>query len=378
MCDVPVRMPGTFSPGEKRARHRRRTRCPHKPGSAYTGCVQDDSSYAVIVVTHNHVETLPACFDAVTALEPPPAEVVVVDNASSDGSAEFVEARTEAGLRLFCESTNTGFAAAVNRGLAETSAPWILLLNPDCAPRPDFVAQMLAAAAQAPTSNEIGSITGRLIRSTDAALHPSDVLDAAGMVVTSSGRHFDRGTGEPDDGRYSSPVWVFGGTGAATLYRRSALQDVAYPDGQILAESFFAYREDAELAWRLLWRNWRCLYAPDAVAVHGRGFRPEGGRRGHETINRLSVRNRFLLRIHCADLGWHLRCFPWWNLRDLLVIGACLTIEPSSLPALAEVWRGRSDALARRRWVLSRHTAPSRRISRWFRKRHQVEELNPR
>jgi len=342
---------------------------------AYTTPVQDDSSYTVIVVTHNHAETLPACFDAVAALEPPPAEIVVVDNASSDSSAELVEARTDAGLRLIREHTNTGFAAAVNRGLAETSAPWILLLNPDCAPRPGFVSQMLVATEQTSMTNEIGSITGRLIRSTDAGLRPSTVLDAAGMIVTSSGRHFDRGAGEPDDGRFSRPVWVFGGTGAATLYRRAALEDVAYADGQILAESFFAYREDAELAWRLQWRNWRCLYAPDAVAVHGRGFRPEGGRHGHETINRLSVRNRFLLRIHCADLGWHLRCFPWWKLRDLLVIGACLTIEPSSLPALTEVWRGRSDALTRRRWVLSRRKAPSRRISGWFRKRHQVEVM---
>jgi len=342
---------------------------------AYTTPVYDDSSYAVIVVTHDHVGTLPACLDAVAALEPPPVEFIVIDNASSDGSAELVEARSNSGLRLIREHTNTGFAAAVNRGIAETSARWILLLNPDCAPRPDFVAQMVAAAEQAPKTSEIGSITGRLIRSADPALSPGKILDAAGMVVTSSGRHFDRGAGEPDDGRYSKPAWVFGGTGAATLFRRSALADIAYSDGQILSESFFAYREDAELAWRLQWRNWRCLYAPDAVAVHGRGFRPEGGRHGHETINRLSVRNRFLLRIHCADLGWHLRCFPWWKLRDLLVIGACLTIERSSLAGLAEVWRGRSDALTRRRWVLSRRKASSRRISRWFRKRHQVEVM---
>ncbi len=351
------------------------SRCSREPGPAYTTPVQEDSSYAVIVVTHDHVGTLPACLDAVAALEPPPVEILVIDNASSDGSAELVEARTDTSLRLNRERINTGFAAAVNHGLAETSSPWILLLNPDCAPRPNFVAQMFSAAEHAPKTDEIGSITGRLIRSTDAALRPSAVLDAAGMVVTSSGRHFDRGAGEPDDGRYSRPAWVFGGTGAATLYRRAAVHDVAYPDGQILAESFFAYREDAELAWRLQWRNWRCLYAPDAVAVHGRGFQPEAGRRGHETINRLSVRNRFLLRMHCADWGWHLRCFPWWKLRDLLVIGGCLTIEPSSLPALAEVWRGRYDAMTRRRWVLSRRKASSRRISRWFRKRHQVVEL---
>ncbi len=221
----------------------------------------------------------------------------------------------------------------------------------------------------------IGSITGRFLPPSDPSLAPSGMLDAAGMVVAASGRHFDRGAGEPDDGRYSKPAWVFGGTGAATLYRRSALDDVAYPDGQILAESFFAYREDAELAWRLQWRGWRCLYAPEAIAVHGRGFRPEGGRRGHETINRLSVRNRFLLRIHCADWGWHLCCFPWWKIRDLMVIGGCLTIERSSLPGLVDVWRGRDDALNRRRWIMSRRRVRSRQISRWFRKRHQTVEL---
>ena len=340
--------------------------------------MQENTSFAVIVVSHNHRETLPACLAAVAALNPPPAEIVVVDNASTDGSAELVDSSTDSDVCLIRENTNTGFAAAINHGLAETNAAWVLSLNPDCAPQPDFVAKMLSTADERPEVDLIGSITGRLIRAVDASLRPSNFLDAAGMVVDASGRHFDRGAGEPDDGRYRQPAWVFGGTGAATLFRRSALDDVAYPDGQVLAESFFAYREDAELAWRLQWRGWRCLYAPNAVAVHGRGFRPERGRRGHETINRLSVRNRFLLRIHCADWGWHLRCFPWWKIRDLLVIGACLTVERSSLPALAEVWRGHADALARRRWVLSRRRVSSRRIGHWFRRRSQVEELNPR
>ena len=337
--------------------------------------MQDNTATAVIVVAHDHAATLPACLDAVAALNPPPAEVVVIDNASGDGSAAIAEGRAAAGVRLIREPSNTGFAAAVNRGLAETAAPWVLLLNPDCAPRPDFVAELHLAVEARPECGEIGSATGRLIRSTGAALEPDEVIDAAGMVVTAEGRHFDRGAGEPDDGRYRAPAWVFGGTGAATLYRRAALEDVAYPDGQTMAESFFAYREDAELAWRLQWRGWRCLYQPTAVAAHGRGFRPEAGRAGHELVNRLSVRNRFLLRLHCADLAWHLRCFPWWKLRDLLVIGACLTIERASLPALGQVWRGRGDALRRRRWVMSRRRVASRHIGRWFRTRHQVEEL---
>jgi GT2 family glycosyltransferase len=154
------------------------------------------------------------------------------------------------------------------------------------------------------------------------------------------------------------------------------LADIAYPDNEIFADSFFAYREDAELAWRLQLRGWRCLYVPHAVAAHRRGFRPEAGRRGHSEINRYSVRNRFLLRAHCADLGWHLRCLPWWLARDLMVVGACLTVERGSLPALTDAWRLRGDARRRRRWVQGRRRISPRQMAHWFRKRGQVEEVD--
>ena len=92
------------------------------------------------------------------------------------------------------------------------------------------------------------------------------------------------------------------------------------------------------------------------------------GRRGHHTINLHSVKNRFLLRWHCADLSWHLRCFPWWLLRDLVVVAACLSVETSSLPALGRLWRLRGDARSRRRWVLSRASASPREVGKWFRR----------
>jgi GT2 family glycosyltransferase len=341
--------------------------------------VAENTEYAVVVVSHNHADMLPACMAAVGRLEPVPRTVVVVDNASSDRSCAAADAFADRlPLQLLQEPTNTGFPAAANRGIEATDSPWVLSLNPDCAPRPDFVGRLLAATAERPESDRIGSVTGRLVRASEPDLTPEPVLDAAGMVVTRSGRHFDRGAGLPDDGRYDRPSWVFGGTAAATLYRRRSLDDVAYPDGDRFVSSFFAYREDAELAWRLLWRGWRSLYVPDAVAFHRRRFRPEQGRRGHSSINRHSVRNRFLLRWHCADLGWHLACFPWWLVRDIAVIGACLTVEWSSAPALAEVWRLRRDAQTRRRWVMARRSASSRQLRRWFRRRGWTEEIEQR
>ena len=332
--------------------------------------------YAVVIVTHDHAETLAACLAAVEGLVPAPVRVVVVDNASTDRSAEIAEERA-GGLAttIIREDQNTGFAAASNRGISVTSEPWVLLLNPDCAPRPDLVRRLLDAVASSPEASRIGAVSPKLLRAEGPAIEPQSVIDAAGMVVTCSGRHFDRGAGTDDDGNYDRPAWVFGGTAAAILLRREALNDVAYPGKEFFAESFFAYREDAELAWRLQLRRWRCLYAPTAVAAHRRGFRPEVGRQGHIAINRFSVRNRFLLRRHCADFWWHLRCFPWWLLRDLLVVGACLTVERASLPALGDVRSLSGDSSRRRSWVLERRTASPRQITRWFRRRGRVEEV---
>jgi GT2 family glycosyltransferase len=335
--------------------------------------VTGTETFDVVIVAFNDSETLPACLKAVATLAPPPSRVIVVDNASEDESAALANRYPAEVITL---DENTGFAGGMNRGIEVSTAPWVLLLNPDCAPASDFAAELFRAIHAGSRSDEIGSATGLLMRAHGDELKPTGIVDAAGIVVTPSGRHFDRGAGLPSETAPGDPAWVFGGTGAATLFRRQALNDVAYPDGQVFPESFFCYREDAELAWRLQHRSWRCLYVPAAKALHQRGFRPEEGRQGQAWINRHSVKNRFLLRVHCADLGWHLRFFPWWLIRDLLVLGACLTIETSSLAGLREAWRLRHDAVSRRRWVLSRSNASSRQVSRWFRK-PGVEIVDP-
>ena len=327
------------------------------------------------MVTHNHAGTVRTAVTAACAQLPPPARMVVIDNASQDESADHALAASSAGpVEVIREPTNTGFCAAVNRGLAMTSSPWVLLLNPDCAPRPDFVRRLRAAAVSVKRPDLVGAVTGQLLRAHGPELEASNTVDAAGMVVTASGRHFDRGAGLPVQHLENECAWVFGGTGAALLLRRGALEDVRYPDGQVLPESFFAYREDAELAWRLQLRGWRCLYVPQAVAVHQRGLQPERGRRQTSVANYHSVKNRFLLRLHCADWHWHLRNLPWWLLRDLVVVAACATVEHSSWPALGEALRWRRDALERRRWVLSRAIDP-RQTRQWFRRRSRVRPV---
>jgi hypothetical protein len=202
------------------------------------GGVVDLEPYSIVIVAYNHADTLPACLAAVARLKPAPERLVLVDNASADGSAEIAaELAGDLPIEIIREDRNTGFAAAANRGINATDTPWVLLLNPDCAPRPDLVRRLLEAVADRPEAARIGAATPKLLRAEGAELESTPVIDAAGMLVTCSGRHLDRGAGEPDGEAFDSAAWVFGGTGAALLLRREALADIAYPDNEFCCSS---------------------------------------------------------------------------------------------------------------------------------------------
>jgi GT2 family glycosyltransferase len=321
------------------------------------------SGVDVIVVTYNHAATLRATLDGLAAQTLSPRRVVVIDNASADASVQLAaDAGAGLPLDLVRQPDNRGFSAAVNEGLRRTVAPWVASINPDCRLAPGFLATLVATAE---SDARTGSACGLLLRAAGPGLEPTATVDSAGMVMSAWGRHADRGAGRQHRPELDRPAWVFGASGAAALYRRAALEDVAYPGGEVMDERFFAYREDADLAWRLQRRGWACRYEPAAVAWHARGLQPEAGRRGTETINRLSVRNRFLLLAANADWRWRLACFPFWLLRDLAVVAACLTVERSSLPGLVEAWRLRRAQRARGRGNAVSATVSGWRVATW-------------
>jgi GT2 family glycosyltransferase len=322
------------------------------------------SGVDAFVVAHNHARTLRSTITCLAGQTVRPERIVVVDNASADGSVGVIEdlARTLP-LELVRSHENRGFAAAANDALKRTHAEWVLALNPDCRLAPDYLAQLVAAAS---ARERVGAATGLLLRGEGEALSATERVDSAGMVVTASGRHLDRAAGRGMHAPLLRPAWVFGASAAAALYRRNAINDVAYPAGEVFDENFFSYREDADLAWRLQRRGWHCLYWPPARAWHERGLKPEHGRRGTPEINRHSVRNRFLLRWSNADWRWLVSCFPWWLARDLVVTLACLTLERASLPGLQEAWALRRQQRARGRANSSRALVSGWGMARWF------------
>ena len=294
---------------------------------------------SIIVVAHDSAADLPTSLPPALAQRGVEAEVLVVDNSSTDGSAE---ASRRLGARVVESGSNLGFAGGANRGIDESSGRYVLTLNPDCRLAPDFCAALVGALDR-PQAADVGSASGRIFRAGGPDLSALPELDSTGIEFTASGRHFDRrreGEGE-----------IAGVTGAAGFYRREALESVRISTG-CFDSDFFLYREDADLALRLRRAGWRCLYVPEAVAYHRRTNLPERRSAMSRIVNYHSVKNRFLLRINNSPVA-EFRLLPTL-FRDFVVAGACLTVEPGSLPAFSYLWKNRRRLLAKRREIRNR------------------------
>lgn len=319
---------------------------------------------AVCIVTHNSADDVRGCLESVGALRYRPLELVVVDCASTDDSVAAVKRHRPRELHLAHRvlDENVGFAGGMNEALSHTEAPLVLTLNSDARPAPDYVSHLLDRATRHPELN-VGAVTGRLIRPRDGG--EAGVLDACGMVLSPTWRHFDRGSGMPINARWTRADRVFGGTGAASLFRRQALDDVAI-DGEIFLSEFHSFREDAELCFRFQERGWEVLYEPAALCEHRRHNLPSRRRQMPPRVNMHSLKNRYLLRLyHQNGMNLLLTGVPAL-LRDLAAFGYVLSTERSSLTAYRWLWRHRREILSRRSTIRSRRTVGSWAVNRWF------------
>lgn len=290
---------------------------------------------AAVVVSWNAASWLPGCLDALAAQTEPPQEVVVVDNGSSDGSADVARAR---GARVLALPDNEGFCAANNRGIAATTFPLVLLLNPDTALAPTFL-ERLRPAAEAPG---VGAACGKLFR------WDGRTLDSAGQELSRSRRPVDRGYGTPDRGLYDRPAEVFSACAAAALYRREALQAVAHPAGAVFDPRFFAFYEDLDLAWRLRRAGFKVVYRPEATGRHARGATAEGAgvRRRFQALLHRSPdvrfhvqKNRWLTLLRNESLSGFVAHLPWIAARDAATLALFAATSPG---VLGRLWRDRT------------------------------------
>lgn len=230
----------------------------------------------VAVVAYRSGATLARCLERLAVQTFGDFELVLVDNASPDGEARGV-AGIVPGARLIENAENLGFAAACNQAAREGRGRWLVLLNPDAYPEPDWLAQLMAAAARWP---EVRSFTSRQVMDEDPA-----VLDGLGDVMSLPcipyrGGYLQADPGDTPEGQVFSPC------GAAMMIDRALFLSLGGFD-----ENFFCYCEDVDLGYRLQLAGEPTILAPRAVVRHV-GSASSGGSKSEFALFH-GYRNRF-------------------------------------------------------------------------------------
>ncbi len=248
---------------------------------------------SLIIVNYNGLHLLKECLASLRLQTFTDFEIIIVDNASRDGSGEYIAAEfPEAKLILL--PRNIGFAGANNEGLKQADGEFIALLNNDAEADKDWLRNLADAMARNPAA---GICASKML------VHGTQVIDSAGDGFAANLKGFKRGEGQSAD-QYSREEYVFGACAGAALYRKKMLDEIGFFD-----ESFFLLHEDTDLNLRAQLAGWKVRYVPEAAVFHK--VRSSIGPMSDIAVY-YSLRNSELTRIKNIPFGIFLLCFPFY------------------------------------------------------------------
>lgn len=221
--------------------------------------------FVSIIIPHfNGREILHTCLKSLKRTAYSNKEVILVNNASTDDSAEGIEEVYE-GIKVVNNERNLGYAGGCNSGLEYARGDYVLFLNNDTSFEPDWLAKMIEACEH---DSQIAACQPKILSLSDP--NTFDYAGAAGGLIDRFGYPFARGriffTLEKDENQYDNGGDVFWASGTALLIRKSVLDEVGRFD-----EDFFAHMEEIDLNWRMHLAGYRVVAAPDAVVYHNAG-----------------------------------------------------------------------------------------------------------
>jgi GT2 family glycosyltransferase len=310
------------------------------------------------VVNWNRIALLRACLASLARQAGVAFETIVVDNGSTDGSADMAE--REFGALVIRNRQNRGFCAANNQGIGAARGDFIALLNHDAEAGPGCLAALHRACSRAP---DVGMAAAKVLVWEDPRY-----IDKAGHLIYPDGQNRGRGSGALDNGQFDREEEVLWPDGCAAMYRKEMLDRIGGFD-----EDLFAYADDADLGLRARIAGWRCIYTPEAVVRHHRA-----STLGKDSARRLELieRNRVLLVLKLFP--WSLVCLNPFYLAARIAAGMAAARrglgDTAQFPGLRGKW---SMALA----LIRGDLAALRMMPRTLRKRAEVRrirQLSPR
>ncbi len=312
---------------------------------------QPAPTFSVIIANWNGAKFLPRCLDALASQTFRDFQVIVVDDASTDGSAEGLESQLP-NVHVIKLERNLGFAAANNIGARAARGRWLAFLNNDAFPNPDWLGRLHEATQKHP---EFAVFASRLVQ----AEHP-DRLDGAGDIYHVSGLAWRRHHDQIAEQTVQQLEQVFSPCGAAALYLREVFMQTGGFD-----EDFIAYHEDVDLGFRLRLQGFRCIYVPNAVVAHV----------GSSSYGKDSD---FAIYHGHRNLVWtYFKNMPaamfWFYLPQHLVANVASVVYHSLYGHARAICRAKIDALRhirgairKRRKIQKMRRVPDSEISRWM------------
>ena len=249
---------------------------------------------SVIIPNWNGRRFLDLCLGSLRRQTYRAFETILVDNGSTDGSAEHVRLQFPE-IRLIQFSENLGFSAAANEGIQSAKGDYIALLNTDVEVDPRWLSELVLALER---HAEVDFCASKILKFEDRR-----IIDSVGVGCIAGGIGYPIGSHEEDHGQYESPMIVLGSSAGASMYRKAFFDQVGLFD-----ETFFAYHEDVDLNLRAQWAGRKCLYVPTAAVYHIGGGSTGGGL--NYFIVRLSTRNRIHAIVKNLPLSLIVRAAP--------------------------------------------------------------------
>lgn len=333
-------------------------------------CKIASGSIAVLIVNFNSGPYLARTLASISAQQRSADEVIIVDNASTDGSIDLVPWASYPQMHLIRLFKNTGFAVATNLAAGIATSDWLAMLNCDATAEPDWLTAMASAA-------ERNQATG-IFASTQVNMDAPHLLDGAGDVLSVTGLAWRGGYGRPTANIPQEGV-CFGACAAGAFISRELFLDLGG-----FEESFFCYLEDLDFSYRAQLSGLDCIYVP-AARIHHKGTVSSAKMRDWPL--RLSARNRIFMYVRNTPFFLFLATWPFF-LMGLVLSVAHGAKHGHAIPVMAGVLdgcRGLPEALSQRRRISPPFFPPLSlvRLLSWnpfsiLTCRHRVQKLNER
>ena len=210
--------------------------------------------FSIVIPHWNGKHFLKPCLDALRNQSYQPIEVIIVDNASVDGSQQYIQENYPE-VCLIELPKNRGFTGACNAGMEAAKGEMIALLNNDTEADPNWVEAVVTAFEEHP---DVGIVASKML-----LFSQRDHIHTAGDGFTTDGRPFNRGVWQKDEGQFDNEEYVFSACGGSSAYRRTLLDEIG-----LLDDDFFFLMEDVDISWRAQLAGWRTLYTPHAIVYH--------------------------------------------------------------------------------------------------------------